>query len=245
MSAARFAGKRAVVTGAGSGIGRAAAMRLCDEGADVLGVDLDAAALEETFRDWPSGRGRALDITRRDALDELSELGGADVLVNAAGILRRHPVVEHPADAWNATLTVNVKAPFRLAREFARTHLDGRRRGGAIVNVCSIESFTGAAHHAAYTASKTALLMATRSFALELAPHGIRVNGIAPGITETGMNQDLRADPLRAAELLDGIPMGRFGKASEQAAAICFLASDEAAYVTGAVLAVDGGWLSK
>jgi 2-deoxy-D-gluconate 3-dehydrogenase len=97
----------------------------------------------------------------------------------------------------------------------------------------------------AYTVSKSAMLMLTRAFALELAPHGIRVNGIAPGVTETGMNAGLRADPERADGLRRAIPMERFGRPEEQAAAVCFLASDDASYITGSVLPVDGGWLTR
>ena len=111
--------------------------------------------------------------------------------------------------------------------------------------MCSIESFTAAPAHAAYTVSKSAMLMLTRAFALELAAYGIRVNGIAPGVTETAMNASLRADAERAAALRSKVPMGRFAAPEEQAAAICFLASDDAAYITGAVLPVDGGFLTQ
>lgn len=243
MSDGRFAGRRAVVTGAGSGIGRATARRLLEEGAEVVGADLSAAGLEETFAGPDGGSFVAVDLSRPDSVGQLPPLGEVDVLVNAAGILRRAPVLEHSREDWEATLSVNVRAPFRLSREFARAHLE-RGSGGAIVNVCSIESFTGAPAHAAYTASKTAVLMLTRSFALELAERGIRVNGIAPGVTATGMNEALRADATRAERLLESIPMRRFGRPEDQAAAICFLASDEAAYITGTVLPVDGGWLT-
>jgi 2-dehydro-3-deoxy-D-gluconate 5-dehydrogenase len=229
----RFAGRRALVTGAASGIGRAAAGRLAAEGADVVG--LDVAAADGVV---------AADVRSDEALRALAERGPFDVLVNAAGILRRHDLLDHPLDDWRLTMDVNVRAAFRLSREFARGHIERGTRG-AIVNVCSIESFTAAPAHAAYTVSKGALLMLTRAFALELAEHGIRVNGVAPGVTETGMNAALRADAGRSAALLGKIPLGRFGRPEEQAAAICFLASDDAAYVTGAVLPVDGGFLTQ
>lgn len=244
MSSARFAGKRALVTGAGSGIGRAVARRLAAEGGDVAGVDVSQEGLRETFAGVSGARQLVADVSAPDALEALGEELRADVLVNAAGVLLRHELLEHPLGAWERTLAVNLKAPFRLSRELARNHIDSGTRA-SIVNVCSIESFVAIAGHAAYTASKAALLMLTRAFALELAEHGIRVNGIAPGVTATGMNAAVRADPEAAAGLEQAIPLGRFADPEEQAAGVCFLASDEASYVTGAVLSIDGGWLTR
>jgi 2-dehydro-3-deoxy-D-gluconate 5-dehydrogenase len=244
MNRARFAGRLAVVTGAGSGIGRATAQHLAQEGARVLGVDLSQAGLEATFAETPGGEWRCVNIAHPEAAAALPELAEADILVNAAGILRRHPVLEHPLEDWEATLDVNVRGPRRLCQKFIHGRL-ARNSPGAIVNVCSIESFTAAPAHAAYTVSKTAMLMLTRAYALELAPHGIRVNAIAPGVTKTGMNVALRNDPERSAALTALIPMGRYGEPREQAAAICFLASDDASYITGSVLPVDGGWLTR
>jgi NAD(P)-dependent dehydrogenase (short-subunit alcohol dehydrogenase family) len=244
MSAPRFAGKRALVTGAGSGIGRAIARRLAAEGAAVVGFDSSAAGLEETFEGIPDAQRRVVDVAASGGPSALIDAGPADVLVNAAGVLIRHGLLDHPLEDWSRTLDVNLKAPFRLSREFARGHvLHGTP--AAIVNVCSIESHVAIAGHAAYTASKSGLLMLTRAFALELAPHRIRVNGIAPGVTETGMNVALRADPDAAGGLVGAIPMGRFASPGEQAAGACFLASEEASYITGAVLRIDGGWLTR
>jgi NAD(P)-dependent dehydrogenase (short-subunit alcohol dehydrogenase family) len=243
MSVPRFAGRRAFVTGAGSGIGRAAARRLAAEGAGVVGLDRSADGLAGTFAGL-DGDWIADDVRSDAATAALRDRGPFDILVNAAGILRRHGLLEHPHEDWTLTLDVNLRAPFRLAREFARGHREAGTPG-AIVNVCSIESFTAAPAHAAYTVSKSALLMLTRALALELAEHGIRVNGIAPGVTATGMNADLRADAARSGALRAKIPLGRFAEPEEPAAAICFLASDDAAYITGAVLPVDGGFLTQ
>jgi NAD(P)-dependent dehydrogenase (short-subunit alcohol dehydrogenase family) len=244
MSSERFHGRRAVITGAGSGIGRAVARQLAQEGATVVGFDVSQAGLEETFAAIPEAGRRVVDVAEIEADAALAEVGSADVLINAAGVLERHGLLEHPLEDWERTLDVNLRAPLRLARAFARAHLrDGTP--AAIVNVCSIESFIALAGHAAYTASKSALLMLTRAFALELAPHRIRVNGVAPGVTETDMNAALRADPAAAAALREVVPSGRFASPQEQAAGICFLASDEASYITGAVLPIDGGWLTR
>lgn len=244
MSERRFVGQRAVVTGAASGIGRAVARRLAREGASVVGLDRDADGLRAALADVAGAQAVVVDVASAEAVRALARAEPVDVLVNAAGVLLRHGLLEHPLDAWERTLDVNLRAPARLSREFARAAL-ARGAGGAIVNVCSIESFVALPGHAAYTASKGALAMLTRAFALELAPHGIRVNGVAPGVTETAMNAAVRADPGRAAQLAAAIPLGRFASAEEQAAGVCFLASNDASYVTGAVLPVDGGWLTR
>ncbi len=238
----RFEGVSALVTGAGSGIGAAVTRRLADEGAMVVAVDRDEPALTRLYGSGGPVSPYALDLAER-VPEEIFDGRDVSVLVNAAGILRRSPVRDHTLDDWDDTLAVNLTAPHRLSQLFARDRMS-RNGQGAIVNVCSIESFTAAHDHVAYTVSKSALLMLTRSFALELAPHGIRVNAIAPGVTVTGMNAALRADPAKAARLLSGVPMGRFGEPGEQASAVAFLASGEASYITGAVLPVDGGWLT-
>jgi NAD(P)-dependent dehydrogenase (short-subunit alcohol dehydrogenase family) len=233
--------RRIVVTGAGSGIGRAVARRFSCAGDEVLGIDLAEAALAETFAGLPNATWVAADVRSHTCDAAVGRFEPYEVLVNAAGILRRHAFVDHPLEDWRETLDVNVRAPFRLSRRFAADHLS-RGAPGVIVNVCSVESFIGVPGHAAYTASKTALLMLTRAFALELAPHGIRVVGVAPGVTETGMNADLRARPDDADRLRGVIPLGRFATPAEIAAVVAFIASEEASYLTGTVVLADGGW---
>ncbi|MEO3826266.1 SDR family oxidoreductase [Actinomadura sp. B10D3] len=240
----RFLGATALVTGAAGGIGAAVVERLTGEGARVVAVDRDASALAELYRHRDAVTWRECDLSEPVRDDFVASAGDVSVLVNAAGILRRSPFLDHSLTDWRETCAVNLSAPHRLAQQFVRHRL-GLGGGGAIVNVCSIESFTAAPEHAAYTVTKSALMMLTKAFALELAPHGIRVNAIAPGVTATNMNAALRSDPERAARLLSGVPMRRFGAPREQAATVAFLASDEASYITGAVVPVDGGWLTR
>ena len=246
MSAAStpdHAGKRAIVTGAGSGIGAAVARRLVDDGLRVIAVDRDELLLRGMFRGQPRVEFVTGDV-RDDGIVSLPlRMPDVDVLVNAAGVLRRASILDHSMHDWTETMDINVRAAFRLSRNFAASRVSVGR-AGSIVNVCSIESFTAAPGHAAYTVSKTALAMLTKAMALELACHGVRVNAIAPGVTETRMNEDLRSDSGRSARLRAAVPMGRFAAPEEQAAAVSFLVSDDASYVTGAILAVDGGWLT-
>jgi NAD(P)-dependent dehydrogenase (short-subunit alcohol dehydrogenase family) len=238
----RFEARTVLVTGAGSGIASATCERLHAEGASVIGLD------RTDMTDHPlagSDRFRPLvhDLIEPVPEDLFDQVGPVDVLVNAAGILHRSDVADHDLGEWQRTLAVNVRAPFLLTSLFV-SHRTGLGGGGAVVNVCSIESFVAIPRHAAYTASKSAMLMFTRASAFELAAHGIRVNAIAPGVTATAMNRSLREDADASAALLRRIPLRRFGEPGDQAAAIAFLASDDAAYVTGTVLPVDGGWLT-
>jgi NAD(P)-dependent dehydrogenase (short-subunit alcohol dehydrogenase family) len=242
----RFQGRTVLVTGAGSGIGRATAQRLAADGARVVGVDLNAEALAATFDDLAGDHcTMTVDLTGPGSCDAAVAAavehgrGRLGVLVNAAGILRRHPLLDHPLEAWQRTLDVNLKAPFQLSR--AALAVMGAAGAGAIVNVCSYESQRPLPGHVAYTASKGALWMLTRATAYEVARFGVRVNAVAPGVTETAMNADLRSDPAAAAAVLARHPLGRFARAGEVAAAIAWLASDDASFVTGALLAVDGG----
>jgi NAD(P)-dependent dehydrogenase (short-subunit alcohol dehydrogenase family) len=240
---------RAIVTGGGSGIGRATALLLAERGFDVAityntnarGAEALAGEIEAASRRAFSAR---LDLTRpQDAeavVDGLVDaLGGVDVLVNGAGVNPRAKVLEETTEGWVQTLSANLVGPWACARTAAR-HMIDSGRPGRIVNVTSILAFVPLEGGGAYCAAKAGLEMLTKVLALELAPHGIAVNAVAPGHTMTPMNYDLEAVGDRPIER-PVIPLGRSAGAEEIARAIAFLASGEASYATGASLLVDGG----
>jgi 2-deoxy-D-gluconate 3-dehydrogenase len=246
-------GQLAVVTGARRGIGLAIVEALAAAGADVVGV---SAAMERDggdARDRVEAQGRRFyafdaDLADREAtaglLERLRGLGRPiDILVNNAGTIHRAPAAEHPDDAWDRVLEVNLSAPFRLARGLAP---DMMRRGrGKIVFTASLLSFQGGITVPGYTASKHALAGVTKALANEWAPHGVNVNAIAPGYIATDNTQALRDDEARSRAILERIPAGRWGRPDDLAGAAVFLASPASDYVNGTVLVVDGGWLAR
>jgi NAD(P)-dependent dehydrogenase (short-subunit alcohol dehydrogenase family) len=243
--------RRAIVTGAGSGIGRATALQLAAAGCDV-GVTYRANAggarqVAAEIRDL--GRAAAaveLDLSRPDsagaAIDTLAHaLGGIDVLVNNAGVNRRATVLEETIEGFDRTLDVNLVGPWACAQAAAR-RMVAAGRGGRIVNVTSVLAFVPLEGGGAYGAAKAGLEALTKVLALELAPHGIKVNAVAPGHTATPMNYgpgDLASESIARPV----IPAARAAAPDEIAAAIAFLASPAASYATGASLLVDGGLL--
>ena len=241
----RFAGKTAVVTGAGAGIGRATALQLAQEGARVVAVDLVHDRLRQLLDDRPD-LGLVpvtIDLTERGAADRVVEAcrGKLDVLVNNAGIMDRFESVAEVDDAtWDRVFAVNVVACMRLMR--AAIPLMKAGGGGAIVNVASEASLRGSAAGAAYTASKHAVVGLTRSTALMHAADGIRTNAIAPGATRTSIEAAMGSSvfPERMGKYMQNVQ----GMASpeEIAAGIAFLAADEASNVNGVILPCDGGW---
>ena len=235
----------AIVTGASRGIGRAVAKRLAAAGAAVVAAAREGRA-DGVAADIRAAGGRAVgvgvDVTEprlveamvRTALDEY---GRIDVLVNNAGIVRdRLALRMTPAD-WDAVVATNLTAAFACARAVLRPMI--RQRGGRIINVGSVVGRMGNAGQANYAASKAGLEGFSRSLAREVASRGVTVNVVAPGMIDTDMTAGL--DESAQAALLAQIPMGRLGTTDDVAGAVCFLASDEAAYVTGHVLAVNGG----
>lgn len=248
----RLDGRVALVTGSSRGLGRQAAVALAEAGADVALLDRGDAS--ETANDV-RGTGRRVYAQHRDlaeaspddlssAVDEvIAELGGLDILVNNAGMIRRAPAATHPARDWDEVLTVNLDAVFHLSQAAGRHMIE--RGHGRILNVASMLSFQGGILVPGYTASKHAVAGLTKALANEWAPAGVTVNAIAPGYMTTDNTASLRADPERAEAILARIPAGRWGEPDDLRGVVVFLASDAAAYVTGAVIPVDGGWLVR
>lgn len=237
-----LAGRRALVTGASGGIGRAIARALRAAGAKVVGVDLSEGpssdGIESVAADI-TDHAQIAALVRRLARD-----GGAPVsiLVNNAGLFVRRPQRGGPLDhSWAMTFAVNAEAPARLVEAF-RPALVGT--GGAVVNVASVRGFTACERAVAYTASKAALIALTRSLAVELGSEGVRVNAVAPGDVRSGMTQGAGADAAIQAGLLARTPLGRLAEPEEVAMAVTFLASRLSSFINGAVLPVDGGFLS-
>ncbi|NGO11581.1 SDR family oxidoreductase [Streptomyces sp. HC44] len=238
-----FKGRTALVTGGGRGIGAAIVTRLADEGATVAVNDIDQEAAERVAASV-GGLAVPADIADLDRVSEVvdiveEQLGGLDVLVNNAGIGYRGTIEEHTPKIWNRVLSVNLYAPFLLSRRAAPVLARG---GGAVVNLCSV-AMIGISGQVAYDVSKGGLATLTRSLAAELGPVGVRANAVCPGFIDTPM-LSAAEDLTRAGEKhVRTQPIRRFGTPQEVAAAVAWLASSEAGYVTGQCLFVDGGWV--
>lgn len=247
----RFADRVALVTGASSGIGRATALGLAREGASVALIALAGDDLEEAAAECRATGAAALAISADvadsgqvgAAFDQAESLGPVSAVFSNAGISVVGPAVAMDDDDWLRQLHVNLSGSFYVVREAARRMIPRGR--GAIVATGSELGLLGQPGYVGYTATKGGVLAMTRALAAELAPHGIRVNSISPGTTETPMlAAEFAAAPDPARERADNestIPLGRFGQPDDIAAAVAFLLSDEAAYITGANLVVDGG----
>lgn len=248
-----LSGRVALVTGGGSGIGHHIAIGLAEAGADVLVASRKLERCEQAVREIEKRgrRGVAIetDLASSDAVEELAErvLRETDrlhILVNNAGVIWGAPTLEFPLEAWDRVFAVNVRALWMLSQRFARHMKDAG--GGAIINISSIAARRGATESEepaiAYSASKGAVNSLTLDLGVKLAPYGVRVNAIAPGLFDTSMMDYLRDDDERLASLLARVPMGRAGQEDDIKAAVVFLASDAAQYVTAQTIDIDGGW---
>ena len=247
-----LSGLTAVVTGARRGIGLAMAEALATAGADIIGVSahLEPSGSDVEHRVTAAGRkftALTADLADRAAVhrlaQELNALGRIDILVNNAGTIARAPAAEHPDEAWDNVIQVNLTSQFVLSREIGRAMI-GRGRG-KIIFTASLLSFQGGINVPGYTAAKSGVAGLTRALANEWAAHGVNVNAIAPGYIATDNTRALQDDPVRHRSILERIPAGRWGRPEDLGGAVVFLSAPASDYVNGVVLPVDGGWLGR
>lgn len=248
-------GKVALITGARRGIGKGIAQALAEAGADVVISDIDLEESQKTAREISQATGRKTlaikcDVTKKDEVENLArqtveKFGRLDILVNNAGIYQPKPFLELSEEEWDRTLDINLKGEFLCAQAAAREMV--KNKWGRIINIASIASGqTGVGVQLAthYCASKGGITAMTEALALELGPLGIRVNAVGPGLVETAMTEGWDQDEAVKQGVLARIPVGRPGQPKDIAAVVVFLSSDEADYVNGATIFVDGGWLA-
>ncbi|KKT57467.1 MAG: Short-chain dehydrogenase/reductase SDR [Candidatus Giovannonibacteria bacterium GW2011_GWC2_44_9] len=249
--------KVALVTGARRGMGKAHALALAEQGAKVVITDIDAGECQSVADEIKSGKGEAvcfkLDVSNKEEVDKvfdevIKKFGRLDILVNNAGIFNPKAFLEITENEWDKTLDINLKGQFlcaqRAAKEMAKNNPPAG--GGRIINISSIASGQvgiGIEWGAHYTASKGGIIGMTETLAIELAPLGINVNAIAPGAIDTPMLR-AGAETEELKKYIEKIPLKRIGRPEEVSAAVVFLASDEASYITGSTFYVDGGWLA-
>jgi NAD(P)-dependent dehydrogenase (short-subunit alcohol dehydrogenase family) len=248
MTSFSLAGKRALVTGASRGLGLHFARVLADAGADVALLARDRAALDVAAKDIAKTGRRAVavecDVTKGDSVRlavaaAFERLGGIDLLINNAGIAISKPLLEHSEADWDKVLDTNLKGAWLMARECAARWI-AAKQPGSIVNIASLLALRTARNVVSYAAAKAGLVHLTHTLALELGRHGIAVNALAPGYVETDINRDFLASEA-AKPMLGRIPLGRTGLPKDLDGALLLLASDAGAYITGAVIPVDGG----
>lgn len=249
----RLENKVAIVTGSSSGIGEAIALAFAAEGAAVV-VDYvghpDAAGEVVGKVEDAGGRGLAVaaDVSSPAEVRALvgkavETFGRLDVMVNNAGLERKMPFLDTPFKVWQQTLAVNLTGPWLGSQEAAKQMVAQEGGGGRIINISSVHEDLAMPTNAPYCATKGGVRMLMRTLAVELAPHGITVNNIAPGAIDTPMDAPLKEDPDKMEALLSEIPLGRMGKPEEVASLALYLASDDSSYVTGSTLFVDGGMI--
>jgi NAD(P)-dependent dehydrogenase (short-subunit alcohol dehydrogenase family) len=251
MSLFDLSGRTAVVVGGTSGIGRMLALGLADAGADVVASGRRTDLINQVAGEIEARRRRTLrvpsDVADTASLEQLRDraveaFGKVDVLVCVAGTTRRVPTLDMDEADWDRIISTNLTGTLRSCQVFGREMV--ARRSGRIITIGSLSSFVGLYEVAAYVASKSGVAGLTRALAVEWAPYNVTVNAIAPGVFKTDLNAALLDSP-RGQEFLMRTPMGRFGRLEELVGAAVFLASDAASFVTGHVLAVDGGFLAS
>jgi len=246
--------KVAIVTGARRGMGRSHALVLAKAGAKVVVSDISEKDCQKVVEEIEKNGGQALvvkcDVTKKEEVDNLvkktiERFGRVDILVNNAGICQFKPFLELTEEEWSRTIDINLKGYFLCAQAVAKEMV--KQKSGKIINIASVASgqvgigFPTLAH---YSASKGGIIALTETLAVELAPYGIRVNAIAPGMIETPMIASIKENPQQEKEMLKRVPMGRVGKPEEVSNLVLFLASDESSYITGSTVVIDGGWLA-
>jgi 2-deoxy-D-gluconate 3-dehydrogenase len=246
-------GKWALVTGCNKGIGKAMAIGLAEAGADIIGVSASLALRGSEVANAVEAAGRKFkayqaDFSNRENLYAFikkvqEENARIDILVNNAGTILRKPAAEHPDEYWDEVMTINLDAPFILAREIGKQMIE--RKSGKIIFTCSLLSFQGGINVPGYAASKGALASLIKALANEWASKGICVNGIAPGYIATANTEALRKDETRNKAILDRIPAQRWGEPDDLKGACVFLSSAASDYVNGTILTVDGGWMGR
>ena len=242
----------AVITGASKGLGKAMALALAAEGASIALISRDDSQLEAVAAEIAAAGGDAsvhvADVTSEEQVRHaehsvLSRYGNVNILINNAGVNVRKPVVEFTLEEWRRVMDTNVTAAFLMCRSFVPAMVG--RGYGRILNMTSIMSHVSLPGRIAYSTSKTALLGMTRTLALELAPEHITVNGISPGPFATEMNKPLIENPETNAQFLSSIPLGRWGKVEEIGQLAVYLCSEDAGFITGTDILIDGGWCAR
>ena len=246
--------KVAIITGARRGMGRTHALILAKAGSKVVVSDISEEDCQKVVEEIKKDKGEAIaikcDVSKKEEVDEMvkktvQDFGKIDILVNNAGIAAFKPFLELSEEDWNRTLDINLKGYFLCAQSCAREMV--KQKSGSIVNIASVAmgqvgiGFPNLVH---YCATKGGIAAMTEAMALELAPFGIRVNAVSPGLIETPMISSIKQDPKIIDALLARVPMRRVGKPEEVSNLVLFLVSDESSYMTGSVVVVDGGWLA-